>query len=99
MSKVFVVTGSTGEYSDRSEWNVVAVNSREVAERYVLVLQRQYQSIPPDMKENRWDHEDDIKAIMSLDPHFEQDYTGSRWYVSEVTLLADAELPAELAVI
>jgi hypothetical protein len=77
--KLWIVYGSCGEYSDRDEWPVAVVDCEDDAKLMVVMLQQQYLSIPPDMRENRWDHEDAMKAIMSLDPGFRCDYTGTSY--------------------
>lgn len=78
--KLWIVYGSSGEYSDRTEWAVAVVDCEDDAKRLVVMLQQQYLSIPPEMLENRWDHEDEMKAIMSLDPCFQSDYTGTSYF-------------------
>lgn len=93
MKEIFVVIGSTGEYSDRSEWCVAAVETEDAAKRYVAALDVQYQSIPQHMRDDRWDHEDEIKAIMTLDPEFSMDYTGTRYHYHAVNYYGSAEVP------
>jgi hypothetical protein len=75
--QLWIVYGSTGEYSDRDEWNVAVVDSEADAQTLVTLLQQQYLSIPQALRDDRWKHEDKIKAIMSLDPGFRMDYTGT----------------------
>jgi len=86
MKTIWIVHGSTGEYSDRGEWNVVAVKTKELAEEWIKALDIQYQSIPQHMKDSRWDYEDEMKKIMSLDPSFSMDYTGTSYFYGEVRL-------------
>lgn len=38
MTTLYVVMGSYGEYSDRSEWLVAAYANRELAEKHVLAV-------------------------------------------------------------
>lgn len=83
MNTIWVVQGTTGEYSDRDEWIVVAVNSQELAEEWIKALDIQYQSIPPELRDDRWEHQDAIEKIMSLDPKFRMDYTGTSYFYSE----------------
>lgn len=82
MKQLWIVHGSTGEYSDRSEWNVAVTDCEDDAKLLVLALQQQYLSIPQEMKENRWDvaAKNAKKAIMSLDPCFQCDYTGTYYF-------------------
>ncbi|MFA5951537.1 MAG: hypothetical protein WC807_14760 [Hyphomicrobium sp.] len=80
MKKLWIVHGSTGEYSDRSEWNVAVADCEDDAKLLVIALQQQYLSIPQEMLEDRWGHEEAMKAIMSLDPCFQCDYTGTHYF-------------------
>jgi hypothetical protein len=94
---LYVVMGTTGEYSDRSEWPVAAVEGEESAKQYVRALERQYQSIPPSLKEDRWKNREKVKALMTLDPQFDEDYTGTQWFFSEVPFVDAAALADILA--
>lgn len=78
--RLWIVYGSCGEYSDRTEWAVAIVDCEDDAKLMVTMLQQQYLNIPQEMRENRWDHEDEMKAIMSLDPSFQCDYTGTSYF-------------------
>lgn len=40
MTSVFVVNGTSGEWSDRREWSVAAFSSEEEAKRYIRRVQR-----------------------------------------------------------
>ena len=40
MSKVYIVTGSCGEYSDRNDWNICALHSKELAVDFADKLRR-----------------------------------------------------------
>lgn len=95
MKTIWIVHGSTGEYSDRSEWNVVAVETEEMAQQWVKALDIQYQSIPQAMRNDRWDHEEELKKIMSLDPDFSMDSTGTHYFIAKVPF--SAEPPAILS--
>lgn len=89
---LYVIQGSTGEYSDRREWNVAVVDSEEAAKSYVLALQKQYQEMPQAWLEDRWDFEDQMKEHMTLDPQFAIDYTGTNWWYAEVACYDEEEL-------
>lgn len=80
MNQLWIVYGSTGEYSDRDEWAVAVVDCEDDAKLMVVKLQEQFLSIPKEMHDDRWDHEDAMKAIMSLDPGFRCDYTGTSYF-------------------
>jgi osmotically-inducible protein OsmY len=86
MSKIYVVMGSTGEYSDRSEWPVVAFRDEEEARKRVenatrrakeleATKPRDYRRITEHFKQNEFD------------PDMRNDYTGTAYYYMTVELL------------
>lgn len=90
MNKVWIVQGTTGEYSDRSEWTVYAFHSEAEARAYVELLGVERQKLgdrPWDYAEGRTFDE----GMRAFDPGFEEDYTGTRWFVSEVPFFSSAE--------
>jgi hypothetical protein len=93
LKPIWYVEGSTGEYSDRHDWVVAVVETEEAAKAYVAALDAQYQSIPSHWHEERWEYEERMSAIMTLDPHFSSDYTGTRYYYGETRLVPDSEIP------
>lgn len=86
--QVHVIVGSTGEYSDRTEWFVVAYGDPEAAKAHVLRLDEW-------MRENRV-HSDGYSILGGPegryglkcpdDPNFHADYTGTSYYVAAVDL-------------
>lgn len=85
MQCVWIVMGTTGEYSDRSEWPVVACTSEEGAKARVAALDIRMQQMPQEWREDRLAHMDEIKAHMApLDGSFSMDYTGTSYFVYEV---------------
>lgn len=85
MDRVWIVMGSTGEYSDRTEWPVIAVTSEAAAKERITELEVKMQQMPQEWREERWEHEDKIKAHMaSLDASFLMDYTGTHYFFYEV---------------
>jgi hypothetical protein len=80
-AKVFIIFGNTGEYSDRYEWPVAVVETEDAAKKYVAALDKQYLSIPAQWHDD-WpaDRDDEMAAIMSLDPNFSCDYTGTTYH-------------------
>jgi len=85
--KIYVVQGSTGEYSDHREWLVKAFKSQEKAQDFVsfldsklLELGLKYESV--------YTHEDMEKEekMMEFDPQFQFDYTGTMYSILEVEL-------------
>jgi hypothetical protein len=90
--QLWIVVGSTGEYSDRDKWNVAIVDSEADAQTLVTLLQQQYLKIPDSMWRDRWEHEDEIKAIMSLDPNFRMDYTGTCYWCGSAPHLSSFDI-------
>ena len=85
---VYVVMGTTGEYSDRSEWSVAAYDDRKLADKhadeatkFAVNAFKELRSKVADYNEppNPWD--EDMLC----------DYTGTDYYVLEVPFLT--ELP------
>lgn len=97
MKEVFIVYGSTGEYSDRSEWAAAVVETEDDAKAYVTALEQQYQRIPRKLHENRYRHEDKMKAIMTLDPEFSADYTGTSYFYGRAQFVPSSAIAAKLA--
>jgi hypothetical protein len=96
MAKCYIVVGMTGEYSDRSEWPVVVLDNEQAAKEYVAALDVQLQKIPQEYKDERWEHEDEMQAIMSLDPSFYMDYTGTGYHIRECEILTAEEVDNKL---
>lgn len=86
MRRVWVVSGSTGEYSDRNEWLVAAFASEDAAKARIIALDQRMQEMPQQWKEGSWgEHDGKMKEHMALlDPNFCIDYTGTRYFVSVV---------------
>lgn len=82
---MFVVVGSTGEYSDRQEWFVAAYDSEAKAQQHVLALDAW-------LRANRLHQDDDVDylsadsrgVVCPLDQSFSCDYTGTRYHVDPV---------------
>lgn len=84
--KIFVIMGSTGEYSDRREWSVRAVSSKEAAISFVdqaekIANEQEAIKYPPSGDTN-WEHQ----PVSALDPNFKMDYTGTSYFYYEVDL-------------
>lgn len=87
--KIYVVFGSTGEYSDRSEWLVAAYVDEALAKCHVAAATKWYQD--NDCFSKRGD-----PGSNPFDPGMHVDYTGTHWFVQEAPLLVklpDAETP------
>lgn len=89
--KIYVLMGSTGEYSDRDEWPVRAYRSQDAAER----VAKQYSDVAregfkrAEAATSRWNgYKLASKELQELgDPHARMDYTGTTYYCFEVDLV------------
>lgn len=85
MDRIWIVMGSTGEYSDRNEWPVAAFASEEDAQARVIALDVRMQQMPPEWRDDRWDYQDEIRVHMqALSRNFNMDYTGTSYSYFEV---------------
>jgi hypothetical protein len=75
---VFIVTGETGEYSDRQEWQVAVFDHKEDAERFRSQCERLAKDANPR------DVVSGAPTDHPLDPDFDSDYTGTHYWVCEV---------------
>lgn len=83
---VYVVYGTTGEYSDRQEWTVKAFVNEERAKRFAGACQDEVTRLKALYgDELRWNKAD----IHKYDPQFKWDYTGTDYWVDEIELDAD----------
>lgn len=83
--KIYIVEGTTGEYSDRSEWPVAAYADESLAQQHAEAAKRWYEE--HDCFER---HYDEIFQN-PFDPFMHINYTGTDWTVYEVELRT--ELP------
>jgi hypothetical protein len=100
--KIFVVSGSTGEYSDRTDWMVRAYDDEEAAKACVIEFDRVAKEIeartqldPGDPQHiERWaysGYEDEEPAIKHPDPSFSMSYTGTIYGYAEIDLVTGAK--------
>lgn len=83
---VWAVVGTTGEYSDRGEWMVCVFPTEEGAQAYVERLTAERQKLGPEYPD--WEEREAIAEKMSrFDPGYSEDYTGTRWFIRETTLV------------
>ena len=86
MANIYLVSGSTGEYSDRNEWNVVAFKNEEKGEAFRDKLNLLCNKAGVH-NSSSWDiSPEDEKAIKELDPYFHADYTGTVYYLQAIDL-------------
>ena len=82
--KIYVVTGRTGEYSDRREWFVKAfVSESRAAELVTLADKRAAELAATNWRS--WD-DDFPKYSNEHDPDMDMDYTGTSYHIDEVEL-------------
>lgn len=80
--KIYIVIGSTGEYSDRYEWPVIAYLNKIKAQDHVLKASKRSDEIF-----ETWKHDIIIPdGINEFDPSFRMDYTETSYYLWEVEL-------------
>jgi hypothetical protein len=86
--KIYVVMGSTGEYSDHHNWLVCAYRTKEDAEQHEIEATKRAHGFK---REDRYepDFKDRLKAAMGeYDPECQMDYTGTDYCTIEVELRA-----------
>ena len=89
MSTIYLVVGTRGEYSDRSEWFVKAFRTKERATEIAALAKARGVELYAwrDSEGEEWKYSDDKnKPRNEHDPQFNPDYTGTDYYVSEVEL-------------
>lgn len=84
MVVVFLVTGSTGEYSDRGEWPVYVFGTEPEARAYVEFLTVKRQELGVGYEDEYDAREAAEKAMQAFDPRYSEDYTGTSWRVDRV---------------
>jgi hypothetical protein len=91
---VYIVNGSTGEYSDHREWIVCGYAQHSMALLLVNRLTAAFQSVVAVLGGNpyQWSigmRERVADLLREHDPHLELDYTGVHYYVTECELRDD----------
>ena len=80
---VYVVVGSTGEYSDRSEWYVAAYFDEELAKEHVMLADEKGRELFA--SDNTWKGRIEMKGKNPWDPDGQSpDYTGWTYYYESV---------------
>lgn len=79
---IYVVVGTTGEYSDRSEWLVCAFVKEQDAKDLVVNASRRAQELAA-TRSSQYSIE---RAANEYDPKMEMDYTGTTYYYAPVEL-------------
>lgn len=89
---IYVIIGSTGEYSDRSEWPVCWRTAKEDAQQVVEVCSTQakaweaFRDSPEGIEQgfSRYHSIDAEHLSKMFDKQFRCDYTGTSYYIWEV---------------
>lgn len=89
MNKIYIVMGTTGEYSDRTEWPVKAFFNKQKAERLVRLASERAREIFSSLHSDWYNvrkalSQGDIKN--EYDSNFQIDYTGTLYFLSETEL-------------
>lgn len=88
---VYLVMGTTGEYSGRAEWPVAAYLNEEIAQRHIRLVStwaRQWETKHKSM----YDIEDPPHEWCPLDPHMCMKYSGTSYYYLKAPLGQDVLL-------
>jgi hypothetical protein len=87
MDKVYIVMGTTGEYSDRSEWAVNAHLTEASAAEQLAALVAKAKELGVHTSTNHgmpdWDEREELAKQLG-DPDARVDYTGIDWFMMPV---------------
>jgi hypothetical protein len=79
--KIYIVQGSTGEYSDHIEWIVCAYKDEKKAQEHVVKASEAARQYKIEYHKSRITPETN-----PYDPQFQMDYTGTNYTVIETEL-------------
>lgn len=93
---IWVVEGSTGEYSDHIEWPVKAFDDEGAANVFCERVSARYREIVAlfpggYLQWSRARYESDPVALNELDPAMQMDYTGTNYLVYPIQLVLCGE--------
>jgi hypothetical protein len=80
--KIYIVEGTTGDYSDRTDWVVCAFRSKKKAEDLAHKAMRRAKEI----QISRPSRYDAPKGENEFDAKMQMDYTGTEYYIVECDL-------------
>lgn len=86
MMKIYIVQGSAGEYSERTEWLVCAYKNKEIAQIHAEEAQKEAATIETITDRYEDERDEAIKAAV-WDKEMQFGYTGTRYFVSEIDVL------------
>ena len=81
--KIYIVQGTTGEYSDRSDWLVCAYRFKEAAEEHASKAMRRAMQLKT-LEAYPYMHQTEKNEF---DPDMKMDYTGTAYTVLKVELV------------
>ncbi len=93
LREIFIIFGTTGEYSDRSEWTVASYTDEDIAKGHVDAVEAE--ALAKGLKYDNEKHcmaaeRDNVK--LDLDPSIGHvDYTGVSYYYEKVMLYEDIQ--------
>ena len=100
MQKIYILQGTTGEYSDRTDWIVRAYTDEAKAIGAQMDVTDALARLWKLMEEkdihyyDLYDHEsldsetkELYQQVSDIDPKFQMDYTGTSWWVKECELV------------
>jgi hypothetical protein len=85
MNRIYVVMGSTGEYSDRDEWPVLAYTNERAAQNHVAKATER----ADELYSKYHDYYDIPVNSNEYDPDMEIDYTGTRYFIYRTELVQE----------
>ncbi len=85
--KIYVVMGTTGEWSDRTEWTVAAYIDEEEAKKHVELASEKAneEAVKGNASSNKWNYQ----YKNEYDKSMQIDYTGTSYFICEVDLFVD----------
>jgi len=81
--RIYVVMGTTGEYSDRTEWPVKAFTVKRKAERLITLATEDAKRLE---SERETTYSNSPEGSSEHDPKIQMDYTGTEYFYYEVEL-------------
>ncbi len=88
IDRVYLVVGSTGEYSDHTQWNVAAYTDKEQADLHAAAANEAVKGA----EDMDWEERQLLKEQATLDAVMSISYTGTEYSVEEVPLFLHFDL-------
>jgi len=83
---IYVVMGSTGEYSDERRWTVIAYFDKVKAQEHVINADRRAKEIFVEYKGDWVEYKEIPPNANEFDPDMVMDYTGTIYWISAVPI-------------